>query len=577
MPPVKSLISIVKEKLTGSAKRDMIIGEVLLQKKIITRVQLEQALKVQENKLIELGQAVAIGLIIVELGYASEEQLVNAVNEHYKISVSSLSDNIKGLVNILRGTFVERLPAPRFPIWFQLSATTILVIVLTTAVFNFVILSRQQEQLYNQTVKIGQVSVNYFDNNAKIPLIEDDILQLNTIVKNASLVEGLVYAFIVDNNDKVLAHTDLSKVGKPMEIFKNKNKVTQTGADTWFNHVMPGEKHVLNLSRPITFKGKKLGSVHVGVSVDFIQDMIMKERTSIIMITLLVILFSTIVAVLLGFRYSHPISKLMHATQEISRGNYRYRVDLERNDELGNLATAFNRMNEELWKNSLMQESFGKYVGSEVLEMIMANPQSTWLKGRRNKATVLFADIRGFTSYSDANQPEHVVEMLNEYFTIATGSILEFGGYIDKFIGDAVLGVFGVPVFQKNHTERAVRAALLLQHKLREAGKHANKMYASVGIGIDTGIVVSGNLGSQVKMEYTVIGNSVNVASRLNGIAGPGEIIISKNVHEEVLDIINAEAMPAQLIKGKPEPLEIYKIQNLKERPNAEYKNAVSN
>ncbi len=575
MPPVKSLISIVKKKLTGSAKRDMIIGEVLRQKKIITKEQLEHALKVQEEKLIELGQAVAIGLIIVELGYAEEEALVKAVNEHYKISVSSLSDNIKGLVNILRGTFVDRLPAPRFPIWFQLTVTTIFVIVLTTTVFNFVILKRQEEQLYDQTVKIGLVSVNYFDNNAKIPLIEGDVLQLNTIVKNASLVEGLVYAFIIDNHGKVLAHTDLSKVGKPMEKFNHKKKVTKLGDDTYFDHIMPDQKHVLNLTRSIAFKGKQLGHVHVGVSIDFIQDLIIRERASIIMITLLVILLSTIVAAMLGYRYSHPISKLLHATQEISRGNYRYKVDLKRNDELGNLAAAFNQMNEELWKNSLMQESFGKYVGSEILEMIMANPQSTWLKGRRNKATILFADIRGFTSYSDNNQPEHVVEMLNEYFTIATNAILEFGGYIDKFIGDAVLGIFGVPVFQKNHTERAVKAALFLQQKLKEAGENENKMYSSVGIGIDTGIVVSGNIGSQVKMEYTVIGNSVNIASRLNGIAGSGEIIISKTVYEEVIDVIHAETLPAQMIKGKSEPLEIFKIQGLKEKPDAKYKNAV--
>ncbi len=568
MPPVKSLISIVKDKLTGSAKKDMIIGEVLREKKIITKEQLDHALKVQEEKLIELGQAVAIGLIIVELGYATEEELVKAVNEHYKISVSSLSDNIKGLVSILRGTFVERLPAPRIPIWFQLSVTTILVIVITTTVFNFVILNRQKEQLYDQTVKIGLVSINYFDNNAKIPLIEDDILQLNTIVKNATLVKGLLYAFIVDNNNTVLAHTDLNKISKPMETFNHKEKVTLKGEDTYFNYILPDGKHVLNLTRSIMFKKKKLGHVHVGVSIDFIQDLIIKERTSIIMITLLVILFSIIIAVMLGFRYSRPISKLVHATQEISRGNYRHKVELQRNDELGNLATAFNQMNEELWKNSLMQESFGKYVGSEVLEMIMANPQSTWLKGRRNKATILFADIRGFTSYSDANQPEHVVEMLNEFFTIATNSILEFGGYIDKFIGDAVLGVFGVPVYQKNHTERAVRAAIFLQHKLQEASKNANKMYASVGVGIDTGVVVSGNIGSQVKMEYTVIGNSVNVASRLNGIAGPGEIIISKNVFDEVEDVIAAKALPAQLVKGKPDPLEIFKILNIKERPN---------
>ena len=124
-------------------------------------------------------------------------------------------------------------------------------------------------------------------------------------------------------------------------------------------------------------------------------------------------------------------------------------------------------------------------------------------------------------------EPEEVVEQLNEYFEIATKAIIQFGGFVDKFIGDAILGVFGVPVFRQDHVERAVRAAIYLQHKLNSSGLSGNKLLGSIGIGIDTGIIVSGNIGSQVKMEYTVIGDCVNVASRLNGLAGPGEIIIS--------------------------------------------------
>jgi len=271
----------------------------------------------------------------------------------------------------------------------------------------------------------------------------------------------------------------------------------------------------------------------------------------------------------MGFRYSIPISKLMIATRETSNGNYRYKVILKRNDEFGNLATAFNEMNEKLWKNSLMQESFGKYVGSEILEMIMANPQNTWLKGHRNEATVLFADIRGFTSYSDSKEPEQVVSMLNKYFEIATNAILEYGGYVDKFVGDAVLGVFGVPVYRKNHVERAVKAAFRLQQKLQEASKSDNKLFAAVGVGIDTGIVVSGNIGSQAKMEYTVIGDSVNVASRLNGLARSGEIIISRNVLSVIKEIIEIEALPVQNIKGKTQPIEVFKVLNIHERPNA--------
>ena len=342
--------------------------------------------------------------------------------------------------------------------------------------------------------------------------------------------------------------------------------VVKKGDVTYFNYTLPSGKHVLNLSQPVTFKDKQLGEVHVGVSLDFIKRLVQKERSSVILITLSIILFGMVLAILLGFRFSRPISKLVLATREIAKGNYRHKVGLARNDELGNLAAAFDQMGEELWKNSLMQRSFGKYVGAEVLEMIMANPERTWLKGHRNEATIFFADIRGFTHYSDEKEPEDVVDELNEYFEIATRVIVRHGGYVDKFMGDAVLGVFGVPVYRKDHVERAVRAAIYLQNELKKANKNDNKLLGSIGIGIDSGIVVSGNIGSQVKMEYTVIGDSVNVASRLNGLAGPGEVIISNTVYEQLGDMIAVKALPIQRIKGKPEPVEIFKVLSIRER-----------
>jgi adenylate cyclase len=544
----------------------MIIGEVLKKKNIITQDQLQTALNIQNDKLVQLGQVVRLGMIIVELGYATEEEVVRAINEHYRLSIKSLSDSIRELISKMRGSFAERLPAPRIPIWLQLSIATILVILLTTFVLNFVILNRQKERLYLESVKIGMVSLKYFADNARIPLLQDNILRLNTIIKNANNVEGLLYAVIVDNGQVIKAHTNHNMIGRAFEKVDNMENVVKKGDITYFNYTLPSGKHVLNLSQPVTFKDKQLGEVHVGVSLDFIERLVQKERSSVILITLSIILFGMVLAILLGFRFSRPISKLVLATQEIGKGNYRHKVGLARNDELGNLAAAFDQMGEELWKNSLMQRSFGKYVGAEVLEMIMAKPERTWLKGHRNEATIFFADIRGFTHYSDEKEPEDVVDELNEYFEIATRVIVRHGGYVDKFMGDAVLGVFGVPVYRKDHVERAVRAAIYLQNELKKANKSDNKLLGSIGIGIDSGVVVSGNIGSQVKMEYTVIGDSVNVASRLNGLAGPGEVIISNTVYEQLGDMIAVKALPLQRIKGKPEPIEIFKVLSIRER-----------
>jgi adenylate cyclase len=558
-----TLLAKIRALFVKSTNDYMIIGEVLKMRNLVTDEQLETAVTVQRETLAERGQAVSLGMILVELGYVGEAEIVAAINAHYHLQVTSLSDDIKDLVSKKRGTFVDRLPAPRIPIWLQFSAVIIAITVLTTFVLNFFILSRQKDQLYDQSKKIGMVSLNYFAANARIPLLEDNILQLNTLIKNTTAVEGLVYAIIVDQDQKIKAHTDHNQIGKVHQKSPPLSPETREGEMTYFTTRLPTGRQVLNLTHPVRFQDKLLGEVHVGVSIDFINELIRQNKKSVISLTLTIILVGILVALLMGLRFSHPIEKLVYATQEIGRGNYRYKVQLGRNDELGNLATAFNQMGNELLRKSRMQESFGKYVGAEVLDMILANPEGNWLKGHRNQATTLIADIRGFTAFSNAREPEAVVEALNEYFEIATRVIIRYGGYIDKFIGDAVLAVFGVPVYRRNHLERALRAALDLQAELQKASGN-NALLGVVGISVDTGEVVAGNIGTQEKMEYTVIGDSVNTASRLNGLAGPGEVIISEAVFQKMGALVDAEPLGPHQIKGVSEAVISYRLKSIR-------------
>ncbi|MDM8556410.1 adenylate/guanylate cyclase domain-containing protein [Desulfococcaceae bacterium HSG7] len=552
----------------SSKKAHMRLGEVLIKNQVITEEQLQLALGVQNKQVNQIGKPARIGQIIVESGFASEAEIVKVIRTHYRISVTSLADNIKERIEKKRQSLIKKLPQPQIMIWLQLSIATTIIICLVVALLSVGILLRQKKRLKDQMETIGKVSLSYFANDARIPMLDNNILRLNTLINEAESVEGLVYAFIIDNKNQVLAHTDNDKIGTPFGGFppKENSKEEASGVKS-FEYTKLPDKRILNLTSPISFKDKKLGEVHVGVSLKFIEDVIKKERGRIIGMTLFLVLIGIVITVGLGLWFSRPILKLVMATREISMGNYGHKVDLARKDELGNLATAFNKMSDELWVKSLMQDSFGKYVGSEVLEMIMNNPENSWLKGNRSEATIIFTDVRGFTRYTEEKEPEELVEELNECFEIQTAAILDHGGYIDKFIGDAVLGVFGVPVFHKDHIERSVRAAIDMQVALKEASKNSkNRLLASIGIGINSGIVVSGNIGSQVKLEYTVVGDSVNVASRLNGLAGPGEIIISGAIYEQIQKMVAVEALPPQELKGKSEPIQIYKVLGIKER-----------
>lgn len=541
---------------------NMSIGELLKRRGIITDGQLCRALNVQRERC-SMGRPVHLGLVIFDLGYASEREIVDAINAHYGISATSLSDNIGEEIRKKRRPFAHMIPAPRMPIWFQLSAAMVGVILLTSLTLGYVTLSQQKEQLHQQMVRIGTVSLSYFANNARIPILEENFPALLSLIRQSVEVEGIRYAVIVDNGGSIMAHTDHLQLGKAFESFNTGQPIRQSEDVTYFSYVARSGEKMLNLFKDISFQNNRLGEVHVGVSIDFIETLIRKKAYSIFLATGIIILLGAVIAIWLGFRFSKPVLTLVGATEEISRGNYQHKVDLNRNDELGSLAIAFNRMSRDLWVNSLMQKSFGKYVGTEVLEMIMANPESAWLKGNRNEATILFTDIRGFTAYAEVQEPEDVVEKLNAYLEIAASTILQYGGYVDKFIGDAVLGVFGVPVFHKDHVERAVRAAVEMQRRFALAGRDGNPLLPAVGIGINTGVVVSGNIGSQVKMEYTVIGDTVNVASRVNGIAASGEIILTEPVYRYLTGKIEAEPLPPKAIKGKTESIRTYRLKGI--------------
>lgn len=547
---------------------DRKLGQLLMDRGLIDETQLQTALDAQRQRLMETGQAVRLGQIITDLGLASEADVVSAINENFSISVASLSDNIRELILYQKGPLADRLPAPAIPIWLKLSIAVVLIVSATTVAFSYFMVQRQQARLFDHTVTVGTVSLNYFVNNARIPLIEDDILSLNTLIKEATATEGLRYAVVADTHETVRAHTNVDYIGTTFRLPSRRQTSPRErrGETTFYTYTDTSGEKILNLTRNVEFKDKQVGAVHVGVSLDVIEGLIGREIRTIVLITLGMMAFGLAIAVYLGIRFTRPIKDLVTATEAIGKGDYRYKVSLNQKDELGNLATAFNQMGEELFRHSLTQQSFGKYVGSEVLEMILADPESMWLKGHKNDATILFADIRGFTAFAENREPEAVVDMLNTYFEIATTAILAYGGYVDKFIGDAVLGVFGVPVYRKDHVERAVRAAMDLMAQLHRPHIHDNPLLSSVGIGIHTGPIVSGNIGSQAKMEYTVIGDTVNLASRLSSLAQGGEVLVTDPVCRALDAKICTEAAGRREIKGKAAPVETFRVLSITQR-----------
>jgi adenylate cyclase len=543
----------------GLGRHRELLGRMLVRAKVITEDQLAKALAIQRQTRQQLGR------ILVEQKFASEFDILQAIAKHWRISATALSDEFASLLVSRPSSFGEMIARLRIPIRVKLSIAITFMIWLTILTLSVVILARQRDRLYAQTMRTGTVSLNYFANDAAVPLLDDDMLRLNGLLKGSASVEGLAYASIVDRAGIVKAHTETSRIGKPGSSLPRAEELREAGGITSHTYRAADGAHLMNLSRPIVFSGKVLGEANVGISLDFIDHQILRESLTIVVLSLFIVLLGITIAVIIGIGFARPISRLVLATREIGKGNFQYRVERVRGDEFGDLASAFNYMSRELWKKLVMTKSFGSYVSPEILEMVMAHPDGDLLGGKRMEVTVVFTDIRGFTAYAEANPPERVVEHVNEYFRIATKHIHEHAGYVDKFIGDAVLGVFGAPLVQPDHALRALQASVAMERELLGQDATRNPLLARVGIGINSGVAISGDLGSEVKRQYSVIGDCVNVASRLNALAAGGKIVISRSTRDAAGDAVGVTALPPATVKGKTEPIEVFEVTGINE------------
>ncbi len=220
---------------------------------------------------------------------------------------------------------------------------------------------------------------------------------------------------------------------------------------------------------------------------------------------------------------------------------------------------------EDLEKNEIKQ-AFGRYVSPDVIEEILSDPEKNYMKTDKREITVLFSDIRGFTSMSENLKPEQVVEMLNEHFEVMSEIIMRNRGTLDKFVGDEIMALFGAPVYSESHALKAIKTALEMQKAQTELSRKWKKKFGrdvDIGIGINTGEMIVGNIGCKQMMDYTVIGDSVNTAARLCGAAKAGQILITENTKAEVKKLVKTSEIEPIKAKGKSKPLSVYSVTGL--------------
>jgi len=294
-----------------------------------------------------------------------------------------------------------------------------------------------------------------------------------------------------------------------------------------------------------------------------------------LMFALGIIAFAAAISVASAWRIASVMSNALSRVSDAHRkladhAQYVPVTGVTTGDELEELATGFNSMIIGLQDRDKMKTTFGKYMTASVMEHLLAGRVQPG--GELLPVTILFSDIRSFTTISENMDAKALVALLNEYFTEMVGIVMEENGVVDKYIGDAIMAVFGAPVGKPDDPVRAVRAAVRMREALANLNvslKARGMQELRTGIGVHTGEVVAGNLGSEKRMEYTVIGDAVNLASRLESATKElhVNILISEDTYELTKDAIDVRPVKEIHVKGRSKPVMTYEVLGIKGQP----------
>jgi len=315
------------------------------------------------------------------------------------------------------------------------------------------------------------------------------------------------------------------------------------------------------------------GAVYLCMTQSLVTRKVAQAVANLLILAAVVLLVGMLVTVWIGGLLAHPIRLLQRGVNAIAEGDFEQKVHLRRmwRDELHELTDAFNEMARGLKERELMRGAFSTYVSQDLLAEIIKNPEAMKVGGARRNATAMFtffADREKFVAATERMEPEFVVRLINAYLELQAKMVREHGGYLDKFVGEEAMAVFGIPTERADHAKAAVRCAVDIKKALDELNRARTKqglITTLVSIGLNSGPLVAGNIGSSgSKIDYTVIGDTVNTAARLGQKAAGGQVLISEVTYELVRREVEARELEPVKLRGKTEPVRVFEVLGMK-------------
>ncbi len=444
------------------------------------------------------------------------------------------SRSLKNRTGALVGrTLLAYLPR-RLPIAYKLALTFTVMISAGMVVLGWVIARDQTALLERHIVESSQTVVQQLAQVAKEPVLAEDTLTLEVIVNHLNEQHGLLAAAIYSEELTPIVQAGAVPKAALVAELPNKSGLFLYSAAESEN----GEPTaVMAAVSPMTVDGITVGYALIGFDRSIVESAKQQTIRTVSLATLLFVLIGSLVSIVLGKRLARPIHDIIKVSSAVSAGNYDVRFTTPRNDELGDLMTAMNEMTEGLAQKERVEQTFSRYVAPQVAREVLKDPAQAGAGGRTVTASVLFADIGGFTALSESMPAAEINALLNEYFGYIAHIVDACHGHIDKYIGDCVMAVFGVPESDPLHAQHALECAALIQYLVETLNRWRSargQVVLMFHIGINSGAMLAGNIGAADRMDYTVMGKEVNVAARLSSSALPGQILVSGATYDAI-------------------------------------------
>lgn len=468
---------------------------------------------------------------------------------------------------------LQRLSPRNIPIVYKITLSISVLMVACIGLLATVIVQHQSQVLRGQIDALGNTLATQIAHSAVEPLLADERLALGVLATNLTAEGNVLGTAILSADGEILSEAGLTPfqpnapyAGESSAIdARNLRGLEWTVVSKRGNRT----RNLVAYTANARFKDVTAGYVVVTLSRSTLDQSMRGATQSILFASLLVVTIGGILTVFLSRRLSKPIHDLMDATRALDAGQYHFRFAERRNDEIGNLMSSFNRFAEGMQRTSEMESTLSRYLSPGVAREIITGAAPLQLGGQRVTASVLFADIVGFTGMAEGMSPEDVATLLNRYFAHIVRACEMHQGMVDKYIGDCAMLVFGVPQADPEHSFHAIACALsilrltAMENQLRD---RQGQPPVKFRLGLNSGEMLAGNMGSHERMEYTVLGDSVNLASRLSAAADGGQVIITEQVYrqEDVYDRFVARPHRAIRLRGIQHPVMTYIIEDMK-------------